>query len=286
MNKMKDILRICIYQFRIQMGSKRVWMGYLLGAVIIMKPSFGYLVYADSLKQPVNVLEAFVIAGNDYNTAMFLVLGWLLVVSDAPFVNSNSLNLIYRTNKENWNRAMALYIFCQAVIYYSLLAGCTMLFSAKNGFFSDIWSGPLIELTGNVNKITEFNVYFPYRSFIKEISVFQAFLCTWLLCFLYGLILGLLLYTFNLFSNQLAGAAAVFLFHFSGYEIMKEGFMILIRYSLLARSIAVLQMGEDLGITFHGTLSVYAVIIFMLNGMSKKIVKFTDFKEASGGEGE
>lgn len=286
MNKMKDILKICVYQFKIQMGSKRVWIGYLLGIVIIMKQSFGYFVYADSLKQPVNVLEAFVIAGNNYNTAMFLVLGWLLVISEAPFVNSNSLNLIYRTNKKNWNTAMTLYIFCQAIIYYSLLAGCTMFFSAKNGFFSNIWSSPLIELTENVNKITEFNVYFPYRSFIKEISVFQAFLYTWLLCFLYGLILGLFLYTFNLFSNQIAGAVAVFLFHFLGYEIMKEGFMIIIKYSLLARSIPVLQIGEDLGVTFHGTLFVYAVIIFMLSALSKKIVKITDFKEASRGEDE
>ena len=286
MNKRKDILKICAYQFRIQMGSKRVWTGYLLGMAIIMKQSFGYLIYADSLQQPVNVLEAFIIAGNDYHTVMFFVLGWLLVISEAPFVNGNSLHLIYRTNKKNWNMAMILYLFCQAVIYYSLLAGCTMLFSAQNGFFCNIWSSPLIELTENVNKITEFNVYFPYRSFIKEISVFQAFLCTWILCFLYGLILGLFLYTFNLFSDQIAGAVAVFLFHFLGYEIMKEGFMIIIRYSLLARSIPVLQIGEDLGVTFQGTLFVYAVIIFMLSALSKKIVKHTDFTEASRGEGE
>lgn len=135
MNKMKDILKICVYQFRIQMCSKRVWLGYLLGIVIIMKQSFGYFVYADSLKEPVNVLEAFVVAGNNYNTAMFLILGWLLVISEAPFVNSISFYLIYRTNKKNWNTAMILYIFCQAVIYYSLIVGSTILFSLKNSFF-------------------------------------------------------------------------------------------------------------------------------------------------------
>lgn len=286
MNKMKDILKICVYQFRIQIVSKRVWLGYLVGIVIIMKQSFGYFVYANTLKEDINVLEAFVIAGNNYNTAMFLVLGWLLVISEAPFVNNNSLYLIYRTNKKNWNMAMLLYIFLQAIIYYSLIAGCTVLFSGKKGFFANIWSNPLIRMTENVNKITEFNVYFPYSSFIKEVSVFQAFLYTWLLCFLYGLILGLFLYTFNLFSNQIAGAVAAFLFHFLGYEIMKEGFMVIIEYSLLARSIPVLQIGENLGVTFQETLLVYAVIIFMLNVASNKIVKFTDFREVSRGEGE
>lgn len=286
MNKMKDILKICVYEFRLQIVSKRVWLGYFLGHVIIMKQSFGYLVYADSSKEAINVLEAFVIAGNNYNTAMFLVLGWLLVISEAPFVNNNSLYLIYRTNKKNWNIAMILYIFLQAVIYYGIIASCTVLFSVSRGFLGNIWSNPLISLTKNADKITEFNVYFPYGSFIKEVSIFQAFLYTWLLCFLYGLILGLFLYIFNLFSNQIAGAVSTFLFHFLGYEIMKEGFMVSIKYSLLARSILILHIGEDLGVTFHETLLVYAIVIFLLIIVSNKIVKFTDFKEASKGEGE
>lgn len=286
MNKMKDILKICIYEFRLQIASKRVWLGYFLGFVIIMKQSFGYFVYADSSKEAINVLEAFVIAGNNYNTAMFLVLGWLLVISEAPFVNNNSLYLIYRTNKKNWNMAMILYIFFQAVIYYGIIAGCTVLFSAGRGFWGNIWSNPLISLTENADKITEFNVYFPYASFIREVSVFQAFFYTWLLCFLYGLILGLFLYTFNLFSNQIAGAIATFLFHFLGYEIMKEGFMVIIKYSLLARSILILQIGENLGVTFYETLLVYAIVIFLLSIVSNKIVKLTDFREASKGEGE
>lgn len=286
MNNIKDILKICVYEFRLQIVSKRVWLGYFLGHVIIMKQSFGYLVYADSSKEAINVLEAFVIAGNNYNTAMFLVLGWLLVISEAPFVNNNSLYLIYRTNKKNWNIAMILYIFFQAVIYYGIIAGCTVLFSVSRGFLGNIWSNPLISLTKNADKITEFNVYFPYGSFIKEVSVFQAFLYTWLLCFLYGLILGLFLYIFNLFSNQIAGAVSTFLFHFLGYEIMKEGFMVIIKYSLLARSILILHIGEDLGVTFNETLLVYAIVIFLLIIVSNKIVKFTDFKEASKGEGE
>lgn len=51
MNKMKDILKICVYEFRLQIVSKRVWSGYFLGHVIIMKQSFGYPVYADSSRR-------------------------------------------------------------------------------------------------------------------------------------------------------------------------------------------------------------------------------------------
>lgn len=286
MNKAKEILKLCAYEFRIQMLSKRVWMGYLVGIVIIMKQSFGYLRYADSMQESVNVLEAFIVAGNNYNTAMFLVLGWLLVISEAPFVNNNSLYLIYRTNKKNWNTAMLLYLFLQAAIYYGLLAGATVLLSAGNGFFANIWSEPLVELTKTGSVVTEFNVSFPYASFIKEVSVFQAFGYTGLLAFLYGLILGLLLYTFNLFSNQLVGAIAAFMFHFLGYEIMKEGFGFVIRYSLMARSVPVLQIGGNTGASLQETFIIYLVILLALCAASDKIVRCTDFREASKGEGE
>lgn len=261
-------------------------MGYLVGIVIIIKQSFGYLLYAESLQEPVNVLEAFIVAGNNYNTAMFLVLGWLLVISEAPFVNNNALYLIYRTKKKNWNNAMLVYLLFQAVIYYGILAGVTVLFSARNGYFANIWSNLLVELTKTGNTVTEFNVSFPYASFIKEVSAFQAFGCTWLLAFMYGLILGLLLYAFNLFSNQLIGAIAAFLFHFLGYEIMKEGFMLVIKYSLMARSVPVLQIGENSGASFYGTLEMYLIILFALCAVSNKIVSCTDFREVSKGEGE
>jgi hypothetical protein len=162
----------------------------------------------------------------------------------------------------------------------------TVLSGAGRGFLANIWSNPLVSLTKMVDKITEFNVYFPYASFIKEVSVVKAFLYTWLLCCLYGLILGLFLYVFNLFSNQMAGAIAAFSFHFLGYEIMKEGYMVIIKYSLLARSIPILQIGENLGVTFHETLLVYTVIIFLLITVSNKIVRYADFREVSKGEGE
>ena len=81
MRSAKEILRLCAYEFRVQFASVRVWLGYLIGIVLVLRQTAEYLAYAAHFGEPVNVLEGFLIAGNSSNTVMFLVLGWLLVIS-------------------------------------------------------------------------------------------------------------------------------------------------------------------------------------------------------------
>lgn len=179
---------------------------------------------------------------------------------------------------------MVLYILLQAVIYYGILAVSTILFSCRNGFFANIWSKPLTKLAGNGVNVQQYDVSFPYSSFLRETTVFGGFIQTWFLIFVYGLIMGLLLYTFSLLSTQIAGVIVVFLFHFLGYEIMKEGFMMIIKYSLLARSILVLQVESDTGTSVSETYLIYGIIIFLILGLSGRLVKYVDFRDISKGE--
>lgn len=285
MSKLQEILKLYVYEFRLQITSKRVWLGYLVGVVVILNQSVEYLAYAESRGDIVNVLDAFVIAGNNYNTVMFLVLGWLLVISDAPFVTGNSMYLIYRTQKKTWNKAMILYIILQGVIYYGILAVATIIFSSNHGFVANIWSSPIVKLTESTSAAMQYNVNFPYPLFIMKTTVYAAFFQTWILMFAYGIIMGLLLYTFNLSMNQIVGAIAVFVFHFLGYEIMKEGFMVVIKYSLLARSILVLQVQNSTGTQVFNTYLLYGAIIVLIILLSNKLVKYVDFKEIAKGEG-
>ena len=249
MSKIQAIIKLCLYEFRIEIHSKRVLLGYLVGIVIILKQAVAYMMYAKEIGMSVNVLESFIISGNNYNTVMFLVLGWLLIISEAPFVNSNSTFRIYRTKRKIWKYAMIFYILIQGVCYYAVIAISSIFISISNGYFANIWSTAIINLSSNGNKVNAMEVYFPYQSFMKQESVFEAFVITWTLCLLYGIILAMVLYVFNLFTNPIAGAVIAFLFHFLGYELMKEGFMIEIKYSLLARSVPVLLIGNDLGVT-------------------------------------
>lgn len=283
MRSAKEVFRVCFYEFRIQLTSARVWLGYLTGIVIILSQTSGYLAYADHYDEPVNVLEAFLIVGNNANTVMFLVLGWLLVLSSAPFVDQNSLYLIYRTKKKLWNSAMVLYVILQSVIYYIILMLTTVIISARNGFLANIWSKPLMRLTSGGSSF-KFDVYFPYAEFVHKFSVFEGVFQTWLLLLAYGLTLGLFLYAFSLFSGKLTGVVVTFLFHFLGYEVMKEGFGLIIRYSLLARTILVSQVGSSADAQLFDTYILFFTLIILLIYLSGVLIKYVDFQEATGGE--
>lgn len=285
MNKTKEIIKLCRYEFQLQLSSKRVWLGYLVGVVIVLAQAAEYMNYANDTGEAVNVWDTFIITGNSYNTVMFLVLGWLLVISEAPFVNHNAMYLMHRTKKTIWNQAMILYIILQAIIYYVLLVLSTMIYCAGNGYFANVWSKPFMKLAKEEMNPNLYHVTFPYPELFESHTVFQAFARTFLLLLLYGIIIGLLLYTCNLFSNQIVGAVAVFLFHFLGYEIMKEGLMLNIKYSLLARSLLVMQIGERTGTQVSGTYLVYAVIVISLIESSNILVRYVDLKEVSKGEG-
>lgn len=284
MSKLKSIIKLCLYEFKIEIHSKRVLLGYLVGIVMILKQSAGYLLYSNEIGLSVNVLEPFIIAGNNYNTVMFLVLGWLLVISEAPFVNSNSTFLMYRTQRTTWNYAMILYIMVQGIFYYAITAVSSIVISVFNGYFANIWSPAIIKLSSGGNKVNALEVYFPYPQFMRQESVFSAFIITWSLCLLYGIVLALVLYVFNLFTNQIVGAVAAFLFHFLGYELMKEGYMVIIKYSLLARSVPVLLIGSELDATLPQSYVLFALLIVILIFITGRIVKYVDFKEISRGE--
>lgn len=284
MRSIKEIFRLCVYEFRVQLASARVWLGYLIGIVLVLRQTAEYLAYAAHFGEPVNVLEGFLIAGNTSNTVMFLVLGWLLLISAAPFVDSNTGYLIYRTKKRLWNRAVVLYLAVQAFIYYGILALASILFSARSGFLANVWSRPLVRLAGG-GDLSLYDVYFPFQEFIHKFSVVSSFFQTWLLLFCYALLLGLFLYVFSLLSGQLTGVTAAFLFHFLGYETMKEGLGFIIRYSLLARSVLVLQTGSGADAQLFDTYVLYIGLIILMILLSDIFIKKVDFREAAKGEG-
>ena len=46
MRSIKEIFRLCVYEFRVQLASARVWLGYLIGIVLVLRQTAEYLAYA------------------------------------------------------------------------------------------------------------------------------------------------------------------------------------------------------------------------------------------------
>ena len=262
--------------------SGRVIMGYLLGYAVMGYWMSGFLRYAADTGEPINVLETFCVVEQHYVNMLFLVLGWLLVVADAPFMKGNIYLLLYRCGRKRWNMGMIFYIMMQAFLYTAAMAAFTIMISSFFGFAGNMWSSPVYSLALDAtNSIgAKYNITFPWLAMMKAMSVPQAFAVTFLFLYLYLAFMGTLLYAAALLFSGIAGMAIVMGGHLAGYLRMMDGYT---ETSLLARAVP--------GNFIDGTLSywqsaaLFLELIAVLIVLSSVFVRKTEFQQGKGMEG-
>ena len=224
MGRIKPVFYMTKTTFLEEWHNKRVIMGFLLGIAL-----FGYwlslfLQYALDIGEPVNVLEAFVVVEHHYKSILFLVVGWLLMISDAPFVKKNTYLSLYRSSRKKWNAAMLQYIMIQAFLYVAGIAAVSVSVSTLLGFWGNMWSSPVYHLamdTGNRLGV-KYNISFPWVNVMQAMTVPQAFMITFVFLFLYLVLIGFLLYVCNLLLKEIYGILIVFGIQISGYLLQQE----------------------------------------------------------------
>lgn len=213
----------------------RVVMGYLLGLAMTAFFANNYLEYAFELEEPVNILEAFCVVENSCMNLLFLSLGWIFVIADAPFVKNSTYLLLYRCGRKRWNAGMLLYLFVQAFLYTACLAAFTVVFSSPQGFVGDVWSSPAYFLTTDLGKNIAGKHYVSFsQAMMRTMTVPRAFALSFLFMFLYLAFLGGLLYVCNLLRPGILGALVTLGVHMLGYLQRMEGNS---RFSLLAQAV-------------------------------------------------
>lgn len=267
---------------RQEQKNARVFMGYLLGFAIMGYWMNGFLRYAADLGEPVNVLEAFCVVEQHYVNMLFLVLGWLLVIADAPFMKGNLYLLLYRCGRKCWNTGMLFYILIQAFLYTAVMAVFTIIFSSFSGFAGAMWSSPLYSLALDVtNSIgARYNITFPWLMMMKTMSVPQAFAVTFLFLYLYLVFLGVLLYAAALLFSGIAGIVAVTGVHLAGYLQMMDGHT---ADSLFARAVPGNFIDGTLSYWWSAVLFVALIVFLMV--LSSVFIDKTEFDSGTEGDG-
>ncbi len=225
MKKLRSVLHMTRSLLLYEWNDKRVIMGFLAGMTVPVYWLKNFLDYAAGTGEPVNILEAFPVVEHEYKSVMFLVLGWFLIVSDAPFINGNTYYSLYRTRKRSWNLAMVLYILAQAAFYTAAVAAPMILASLPCGFVGKMWSNPVYMLSRDydMRKGGEYGISFLRQNMMREMNVPQAFAATALCFFLYLVLMGIILYTCNLLLGGIWGIVISFIVHISGYGLAFSG---------------------------------------------------------------
>ena len=277
MARIKQVFYMTKTTFLEEQHNKRVIMGFILGMAL-----FGYwlnlfLQYALDIGEPVNILEAFIVVEHHHKSILFLIVGWLLIISDAPFIKRNTYLSLCRSSRKKWNVAMLQYIIIQAFLYVASIAIVSVAASFLCGFWGNIWSSPVYNLAmDNRNHLgVKYNISFPWVNVMQAMTVPQAFMITFVFLFLYLILIGFLLYVCNLLLKEIYGILIVFGIQISGYLLQQEGVTYL---SLMAKAIPGYAIDGNGG-QWEVVLLFWAIILILVL-ISLWLIGWVDFKDA------
>ena len=278
----KQSLTVANGVFKQERLCSRVIMGYLLGIAVLAYWMSNFFRYVHFTREPINILETFIVIEQHSLSILFLVLGWILVMADAPFIKQNTFLTLHRCSRRSWNAGMLLYIILQAFLYTITLAAVSVVASCLNGFISNIWSNPVYMLSkdyGNDLGVI-YNITFHWIEMMINMTVPHAFMVTILYLFAYLAFMGVLLYICNLLLKGIWGTIIVLGIHLIGYLFMQDG---LIEKSLLAHAIP----GYFIDNSNRYLISpcIFLVFIVCLSLLSFFLIKKVDFRESEEAEG-
>lgn len=285
MNELKRTLHIFWGQLLYSLSNIRVWLGYFIGIFAALKSAHLYCGYAGD--HVIQIFEPSIIHFSNMPDIILSLIGFMVIISDAPFINTRSVLAIYRSKRSQWYWAMCIYITVHCFLYYivSLIASC--LYCMRLGYLQNLWSQPM---TGLANKVSlewifQWHLNPVDPTLITDYTPAASILHTILLLILFSLILALVMYIFNMLFNKAVGTAVTAAVYILGYVTAFDSWNeILRRWSLYLNSIFMSHLNSYINIlsSYFYLLLIVCILLFM----GPIAVRHADFKLSSGEQNE
>lgn len=133
---------------------------------------------------------------------LFYYFGLLLLFCDAPFVDNQQLDVLLRVGKKNWFLGKILYIITASCLYFLLIFVVGVLEFFPNVGFSLQWEDMM-----NILSLDSLYSTVIRRNIIINYSPIEACFIQYMICVLVGILLGLIVFYFNLSKNKNMGMA-------------------------------------------------------------------------------
>lgn len=193
----KTGLRYALWNIKSSITDKRVIAGYILGIFSILKESINFRLYTGN--HTINVAECFLVSSRQTGLYLF---GAILILSDAPFVNSGSFMMIHRVKRKVWYNSSWIYMFLHMLIYYAVLLGVSIIPFATKAYPENKWSLTTLWMQGGMSeKMAEYNIA-PVSKNIFEFTPLNALLIALTLLILYSMIYIALMFSLNLYLGK------------------------------------------------------------------------------------
>lgn len=284
MRNFKIMLALLWHQLQACVYRKRCLAGYLLGMASVIVTSMNYYKFLGNHSG--NVWEAFIEHFGTLGSTSLIVFGFILVISDAPFIYTDSFLKIHRTGRKNWYHAMWMYLAAQCFLYYFLMALVSAVILIKKTYLNNIWSTVLQSYSQNFQTF-RYGLAPPAQALFDYYTPWSALFHTFLLIVLYSIFLAGLIFALNMYAHTALGTIAAGGLHLATILFSSlEKFSFLWPWLYLDNALLGNHLGEN-GLTLMHSYLYFLLSIFIVYLLGKYVAVKTDFcMLGSSGEDE
>lgn len=258
----KPVYSITLQNFRKWKYDYRIWIALLIMLIFVHSYTKGLSSFCDY----VNMKSSpwiFPFLYTQYYVKLLFFFPLILIFSNAPFADNNQLYVILRSGRIKWCIAQIIYIIVTSAIYFFLIMIFSVILNIDSISFADEW-GKVLNTLANTNAAEQFNVGFkPDQNIISLFTPIQAMWFTFLHSWVSGIILGLIIFLFNMSFKGVGTFISSFVLVFSAIA-SKE--LSLVKFSPITWStLNYLHIHINDKLPNYGYVSAfYAVSIFIL----------------------
>ncbi|MDO4546867.1 MAG: hypothetical protein Q4D04_02080 [Clostridia bacterium] len=255
MDRFKTALRVCRYSLRRLITTPK--------AIAVPIAAFFIVFYASqdvrSLCAEYNVLASpfalFTCITITASMVSLLIVGLMLLMSDAPFIDDAQPNVIMRSGRLEWSLGQLLFMFAVSVAYWLFVAVCCFLVLLGRIDWRNEW--------GTVFSTLQYNPSYHFSSstlVMANYSVLKAFFTSMALAVALSVFLLEIIYIVNIHTNTMYGLFVPLAFVFLNWAYFMWGFNVIPLHASPV-SLAALNWLDPTGITLLPTPG-YAAIFF------------------------
>ena len=283
--KIKTALRICHEQWRSEVRTPRTYMGYLIGISMVLMMSGNYLEYA--VGRNVQLFEPFIVAITSPTYSIFIMMGLLLTLLDAPFINIRTPYLVTRGSRGSWYSGTLLYMYTQIAFYYILMFASTVVTGFSRMYIRNSWR-IMANRLATLRPMDAFEVLgldFDATALMEVCSPAKVFLLILILQILYSSVLLTIAYIINMNLRNSAGNLIAFLVHLVGVVIYRNLFVeYLEKFSLYKRSLILTYQVTEAGVSgVTDSIWIYLIVTAVILAAGRIILKHMDYNTGRAG---
>lgn len=275
MRWIKSIFLISIQNFRKWRNDYRVWIAFLV--MIIMVHSITRSLSEICSYTAIKVtpwIYPFLYMG--YYNKLLLFFPLLLIFSNAPFFDRNQLYVLARSGKKIWCLGQVLYIVLVTALYFLLMFAVSIILNLNCIELSGDW-GKVLNTLAVTDLGRRYNLGFNVeKNIITYFSPIGAIWFTFLHSWFSGVILGLIMFYFNMKTKGVGTFVSSFVLVLSGAAAKRTTLVKISPISWSTLNYIHLKENDLLPSYFYIT-TFYIILLVVLFGMILHAIKKFNF---------